>query len=98
MIKHRRNLFIILLSSIIILALVGNIVMAATSSELKAQQAAKQGELNEAKKEQQEIRSQMSAVQKEVEDALEIVFSTIFKYNFNGLICIDDYPNVTSKW
>ena len=68
MIKHRRNLFIILLSSIIILALVGNIVMAATSSELKAQQAAKQGELNEAKKEQQEIRSQMSAVQKEVDD------------------------------
>lgn len=68
MIKHRRNLFIIFLSSIIILALVGNIVMAATSSELKAQQAAKQGELNEAKKEQQEIRSQMSAVQKEVDD------------------------------
>ena len=68
MIKRRGKLFIIFISSIIILVLVGNIVLAATSSELKAQQAAKQGELNEAKKEQQEIRSQMSAVQKEVDD------------------------------
>ena len=47
MIKRRGKLFIIFISSIIILVLVGNIVLAATSSELKAQQAAKQGELNE---------------------------------------------------
>lgn len=67
MIKNKK-IFVIILSTLTIFILIGNIVLAATSSELKQQQAAKQGEINEAKKEQQEIRTQMSAVQKEVDD------------------------------
>ena len=65
--ESKRKLLIVVLSSLILITLVGN-VFAATSSELKKQQAAKQGEINETKKEQQEIRSQMSAIQKEVDD------------------------------
>jgi murein DD-endopeptidase MepM/ murein hydrolase activator NlpD len=48
--------------------MIGNIVLAATSSELKEQQKQKQSEINAAKEEQSKIRSQMSTIQKEVDD------------------------------
>ena len=66
MVKNRRKIILSILSVIVILIMIGNIVLAATSSELKEQQ--KQSEINAAKEEQSKIRSQMSTIQKEVDD------------------------------
>ena len=68
MVKNRRKIILSILSIIVILIMIGNIVLAATSSELKEQQKQKQSEINAAKEEQSKIRSQMSTIQKEVDD------------------------------
>ena len=68
MVKNRRKIILSILSVIVILIMIGNIVLAATSSELKEQQKQKQSEINAAKEEQSKIRSQMSTIQKEVDD------------------------------
>ena len=68
MIKNRKKLFLTILSIATVLAVLGNIVLAATSSELKEQQKQKQSEINAAKQEQEKIKSQMTSIQKEVDE------------------------------
>lgn len=68
MIKNKKKLFLTILSIFVILTIVGNIVFAASSAELREQQKQKESEINAAKQEQDKIKSQMTSIQKEVDD------------------------------